>query len=70
VLAPDAPVVVSYANRCFPTKAVAIWRALDMSDQASLIGMYLNRSGFSAVKARMLSDGSRGDPLIAITARA
>jgi SAM-dependent methyltransferase len=70
VLAPDAPVVVSYANRCFPTKAVAIWRALDMSDQASLIGMYLNRSGFSAVEARMLSDGSRGDPLIAITARA
>ena len=70
VLAPDTRVVVSYANRCFPTKAVAIWRALDMSDQASLIGMYLNRSGFSAVEARMLSDGSRGDPLIAVVALA
>ncbi len=28
VLKPGAPFIVSYSNRCFPTKAVAIWRAL------------------------------------------
>ncbi|MDU9792287.1 methyltransferase domain-containing protein, partial [Helicobacter pylori] len=29
VLRPGAPVVISFSNRCFPTKAVAIWSALD-----------------------------------------
>ena len=70
VLSPDAPFVVSYANRCFPTKAVAIWRSLDMGGQASLIGMYLERAGFTDIEARMLSDGSQGDPLIAVVGQA
>ena len=43
VLSPDAPFVVSFANRLLPTKAVAIWRSLDMVGQASLIGMYGTR---------------------------
>jgi hypothetical protein len=29
VLVPGAPFIVSFSNRCFPTKAVAIWRSLD-----------------------------------------
>ena len=66
VLAPGAPFIVSYANRCFPTKAVAIWRSLDMREQASLIGLYMERAGFTGVEACVLSDGSRGDPLIAV----
>lgn len=66
VLASGAPFVVSYANRCFPTKAVAIWRSLDMQGQASLIGLYMKRCGFTGVEARVLSDGSRGDPLVAV----
>lgn len=68
VLVPGAPFVVSYANRCFPTKAVAIWRALDMRGHAALIGLYLERSGFVGVKTRVLADGSRGDPLVAVIA--
>lgn len=70
VLAPGAPFVVSYANRCFPTKAVAIWRSLDMRGQASLIGLYMERAGFTGVEAQVLSDGSRGDPLVAVVGRA
>lgn len=70
VLAPSAPFVVSYANRCFPTKAVAIWRSLDMRGQASLIGLYMKRAEFTSVKAQVLSDGSRGDPLVAVVGRA
>src|SRR6266481_2044787 len=31
VLRPGAPFVVSFSNRCFPTKAVAVW--LDTTDQ-------------------------------------
>ncbi len=70
VLAPGAPFIVSYANRCFPTKAVAIWRSLDMRGQASLIGLYLERAGFGQVKAHVLADGSRGDPLVTVIGHA
>ena len=66
VLRPGAPFVVSYANRCFPTKAVAIWRSLDMRGQADLIGRYMDESGFADVNAHLLSDGRRGDPLVAV----
>ena len=69
-LSPSAPFVVSYANRCFPTKAVAIWRSLDMRAQASLISLYMERAGFEGIDVRVLSDGSRGDPLIAVIGRA
>lgn len=70
VLSPGAPFVISYANRCFPTKAVAIWRSLDMRGQASLIGLYLERAGFAAIEAHVLSDGRKGDPLVAVVGRA
>lgn len=69
-LAPGAPFVVSYANRCFPTKAVAIWRSLDMNGQASLVRLYLERAGFTAIEANVLLDGSSGDPLVAVVGRA
>jgi SAM-dependent methyltransferase len=35
VLRPDAPFVVSFSNRCFPTKAVAIWQSLSGPGQQS-----------------------------------
>ncbi|WP_242097634.1 methyltransferase domain-containing protein [Sphingomonas sp. CROZ-RG-20F-R02-07] len=70
VLAPGAPFIVSYSNRCFATKAVAVWRSLDMNGQASLIGHYLAHAGFGEMEARLLADGARGDPLIAVVARA
>ena len=70
VLKPGAPCVVSYSNRCFPTKAVAIWRSLDMNGQAALIRLYLERSGFASVETRVLADGRRGDPLVAVIGRA
>lgn len=69
VLRPGAPFAVSYSNRCFPTKAVAIWRALDMGDQAKLIALYGERAGFDAIETRVLADGSRSDPLVVVTGR-
>ena len=70
VLSPGAPFVVSYSNRCFPTKAVAVWRSLDPDGHAALIRLYLERSGFERVETRMLADGSRGDPLVVVTGQA
>jgi SAM-dependent methyltransferase len=45
VLKPGAPVVVCYSNRCFPTKAVRIWLALDDREKADLIATYIVGSG-------------------------
>lgn len=70
VLRPGAPFVVSFSNRCFPTKAVAIWRALDLSRQAGLVALYSERAGFAAIERRLLANGFDGDPLIAVIARA
>ena len=69
VLTPDAPLVVSFSNRCFPTKAVAIWRALDTNGHAALVRHYAEEAGFATVETRVLADGRRSDPLVAMIAR-
>ena len=71
VLRPGGPAVVTFSNRCFPTKAVAIWRMLDGDDQARLVALYLERAGFTGIEVRRLvpEDGP-GDPLTAIVGRA
>lgn len=37
VLRPGAPLVVTFSNRCFPTKAVAAWHALDDAGRCTLV---------------------------------
>ncbi len=69
-LRPGSPVVVTFSNRCFPTKAVAIWQALDGRDQCRLVELYLQRAGFQSVESRELRDGHRSDPLWAVFGRA
>jgi len=69
-LRPGTPFVVSYSNRCFPTKAVAIWRSLDMTGHAALVRLYLERAGFIAVTPHVLANGASCDPLIAVVGKA
>jgi SAM-dependent methyltransferase len=68
-LKPGAPLVVSFSNRCFPTKAVAVWLALDEAGHARLVELYMRRAGFDAVRVERLADGRTGDPLIAVVGR-
>lgn len=70
VLRPDTPFIVSYSNRCFPTKAVAIWRSLDPAGHAALIRIYFEKAGFAPPEVRVLADGRWGDLLIALVGRA
>ena len=70
VLRPGAKFIVSYSNRCFPTKAVAIWRRLDLRSHADLVHLYLKRAGFSGVDVQVLANGMHGDPLIAMVGQA
>src|SRR5438477_9926351 len=71
VLRPGGPLVVSFSNRCFWTKAVAIWRALDDSGHARLVELYLRHAGFERIDthqlARWVEDVS--DPMTAVVGR-
>ena len=66
VLRPGSPFIVSFSNRCFPTKAVAIWRSLDLNGHASLVHAYMTKAGFPEITARLLVDGHYSDPLVAV----
>ena len=68
-LRPGAPVAITFSNRCFPTKAVAIWSALDDRGHVALVDLYLRRAGFATVETRTLRDGRRSDPLFAVVGR-
>jgi hypothetical protein len=70
VLTAGGVVAVAYSNRCFPTKAVAAWRALDDRDHAALIALYLaHAGGFGDVRAFDLSPGPGFDPLYCVVAQ-
>ena len=68
VLQPGGPVVITFSNRCFPTKAVAIWQALGGPDQCRLVELYLRRAGFGEVESRTLP--STDNPVWAVIGRA
>lgn len=70
ILRPGGPVIVSYSNRCFPTKAISAWLDLDMGGRAELVRSILKGAGLSDVSVRVLADGRRGDPLVAVEGRA
>jgi hypothetical protein len=69
VLRPGGRLVISYSNRCFPTKAVAVWLGLDARGHARLISLYLERAGFQEIEIRPLLDGRSSDPLTAVIGR-
>jgi SAM-dependent methyltransferase len=72
VLRPGAPLVVTFSNRCFPTKAVAIWQVLDDIGHAQLVAQYLREAGtWADIQALNRSPRLPGaDPLFAVVARA
>ena len=69
VLRPGGGVHIAFSNRCFPTKAVMIWRMLDEASHARLIGLYLDRAGFSDVQVHRLLDGQASDPMTVVSGR-
>jgi len=67
-LRPGAPLVVSFSNRCFWTKAVAIWRALDDDGHAHLVERYLRGAGFPRIETHRLAEWVEdvSDPMFAV----
>lgn len=72
VLKDGAPIVITFSNRCFPTKAVAVWQTLDDKGHGRLVEHYLRQAG-NWQDIRTLDRSPRrfwGDPLYAVVARA
>jgi len=71
VLRPGAPFVVSFSNRCFPTKAVAVWLGSTDEQHLALVRAYFDAAGgFETPTVTDRSPGGSGDPLYAVWSRA
>jgi len=71
VLKPGAPLVITFSNRCFPTKAVAIWHQLDDAGHVALVARLLAEAGrFEPAATLNRSPRGWGDPLFAVIAKA
>jgi SAM-dependent methyltransferase len=69
VLRRGAPFVVSFSNRCFPTKAVAVWLNSSDADHVLLVRAYFEASeGWRDIRDADRSPAN-GDPLYAVWAR-
>ena len=76
VLRPGGPLVVTFSNRCFPTKAVAVWHALDDAGHGALVAALFRAAGEDVWMPAEIFDRSpsspdqgSGDPLFAVVAR-
>ena len=70
VLRPGGVVVLTFSNRCFPTKAVRGWLATDEDGRVAIVRAYLERAGFESVTTALRTERRRrGDPLYAAWAR-
>jgi SAM-dependent methyltransferase len=72
ILKPNAPVVITFSNRCFPTKAISAWQMLDNTGHLHLVAEYLKQAGFTEIEFlnRSPLHTKHGDPLFAVIARA
>ena len=64
VLVAGGPLVVSFSNRCFPTKAVAVWLANGDAAHRALVRSYFDEAGFIDVVDELRP--SPDDPLYVV----
>jgi SAM-dependent methyltransferase len=69
VLQPNGPYVVTFSNRCFPTKAVAAWLAGDDEDHVRLVEGYARATPALGPPSSRSHRPRCGDPLHAVWAR-
>jgi SAM-dependent methyltransferase len=65
VLKPGAPFIVTFSNRCFPTKAISLWLHTDEQSHMQIVALYFLASGqFDNVIYQDRSPGPQFDPLM------
>lgn len=66
VLRPGAPFIVTFSNRMFPTKAVAIWTEANETQRVGLVDLYFTRSARYERIEVIDHSGGAGDPIWAV----
>lgn len=66
VLKNSAPLVITFSNRCFPTKVIAPWLSLDDSGRVELVKGFIKAAGNFASVTTLNRSPQRGDPLYAV----
>lgn len=67
VVCSGGPVVVAFSNRCFPTKAVALWQMGGDDHHSEIVRAYFTRAGFEDIVDQRLV--STDDPMFVVSAR-
>ena len=70
VLKNSAPLVITFSNRCFPTKVIAPWLSLDDAGRVELVKSFLEAAGNFASVTTLNRSPQRGDPLYAVIGHA
>ena len=73
VLKPNGRAIMSFSNRCFPTKAISLWTSTDDATHIYIVGSYFHYTGFNKPKAHDISPkpllfGVGGDPMYIVEA--
>jgi SAM-dependent methyltransferase len=69
VLGPGAPLVITFSNRRFPTKVIALWESLDDAGHMQLVEHYVEAAGGWHEVVALDRSPAAGDPLFAVVAR-
>ena len=70
VLKPRGPFVVTFSNRCFPTKAIAFWRTSSAADRTRYVALAMAEAGLEdTTRHTPLPEDGAGDPLWAVVGR-
>ncbi len=68
VLRPGGEGIISFSNRCFPTKATHLWLSTDDDQHVGLVHVYFEQSGWVNVYGSDISPRpGRSDPLFVVT---
>lgn len=68
VLRPGGLHLVALSHRTFPTKAIAVWQALQMDDRARLVGVYFRLAGGWTAPRLVDRSPAGADPLWVVVA--
>ncbi|MFW5696326.1 MAG: class I SAM-dependent methyltransferase [Phototrophicaceae bacterium] len=68
VLKPGGVFIVTFSNRCFPTKAVAVWLVTSDQQHTALVSRYFELAGDWRDITAESKQPRRGDPLYAVWA--
>jgi len=70
VCRPNAPIILTFSNRCFSTKAVLAWQMLDDAGHLDLVASYLQSAGnWTRIEKLNCTPKGAREPLLAVVAR-